>query len=280
MNGVFGILFRDLSLENDIKTIWKKTKIKAGLTLNLINLTSKGQRTDIYKSCMKMWEEYCPSANKISALVALLNKDLSNIRIFADLLNADYKLASIVFALASKNVDILSESYSEISKRLEVNSETAVRVMVEVFWGKFDTFYEFASKSQLFETIDKDMIVDLLNIIKLSIKSRDGSSQSEIPNSQSHLKRLWSKLFDVIEYKSSEESKNIDKDPLFINISNLVNAVWGNTEALDYLQLKIAEYNDKNKGFQNRINRIWTEYQSESKKILQSCFENVFSSHK
>lgn len=95
-------------------------------------MISKSKNT-IYDSCLNIWEQYCSSAQLISALVSLLNKDLTNIRVFADLFNADYKLTSIVFALASKNVGMLSESYNEISKRLEINWDNALKKMVETY---------------------------------------------------------------------------------------------------------------------------------------------------
>ena len=140
INGVFGIIFWDYTLEKEIKTVWKKIKIKSDLALSILNLISDSKNKSIYMSWMKIWDQYCSSAQLISALVSLLNKDLTNMRVFTDLFSVDYRLTSIVFALATKNIQMLSESYNEISKRLEINWENAVKVMVEVFWGKFDSF--------------------------------------------------------------------------------------------------------------------------------------------
>ena len=195
-NGVFGILFCELSLEKEIKTVWKKAKIRSDLTLNILSLISKSKNT-IYDSCLSIWEQYWSSAQLVSNLVSLLNKDLTNVRVFADLFNADYKLTSIVFALASKNVSMLSKSYNEISKRLEINWDNAVKIMVETYWGEFDSLYEFFKKNQHYKNIDKDKIIELLTIINLSMQAKNGLIKSEIPSSLLIFKNLWNKIFEA-----------------------------------------------------------------------------------
>ena len=259
LNGIFGIIENDSSLENDIKTVWKKVKIRSDLTLNLLDLISSDKSKDIYSTWLEIWEKYCSSANLVSALVSLLNNDLSNIRVFADHFKLDNKLVSMLLACASKNINLLEDSFAELSKIIGIDSEKAVKLMLNLYNGKLHTVFELSDKDDDFEITNKQMMFELLTLIKISIHIIDNDYQNEldIPESRTSLKYLLTKLFDVIGYKFTGEGYEVTDDKFSTHICNIIDAVWGINKAEDYLRSAFKKcMKDSNK----KLSSIWYKY--------------------
>ena len=277
LNGIFGIIVNDSTLESDIKTIWKKVKIRSDITLNLLDLISSDKGKDIYNTCLQLWEKYCSSANLVSATVSLLNDDLSNIRVFADHFKIDNRLISMFMACASRNNKLLSNSFAELSKLIGINSEKAVNLMVSLHCGKLSSVFELSDKDDDFWIANKQMMFELLSLIKISIQINDNEYQNQldIPESRVNLKYLLTKLFEVIGYEMNDEDIEITKDKLSMHICNIIDAVWGISKANDYLKLAFKKYV---KNTDRKLNKIWYDFPNKTHKIIQSSLKNVYKS--
>ena len=277
LNGIFGIIVNDSSLETDIKAVWKKVKIRSDLTLNLLDLISSDKSKDIYNTCIELWEKYCSSANLVSAIVSLLNGDLSNVRVFADHFKIDNKLVSMLLAWASKNINLLTDSLADLSKIIGINSEKAANLMINLYCGKLHSVFELSDKDDNFGIANKQMMFELLSLIKISIQISDNEYQNQldIPESRVNLKYLLTKLFEVIGYEMNDEDIEITKDKLSKHICNIIDAVWGIGKANDYLKVAFRKYM---KNADRKLNKIWYDFPNKTHKIIQSSLKNVYKS--
>ena len=58
LNGIFWFIMNDSSLEKDIKTVWKKLKIRSDLTISLLNIVSNDKNKDTFNWWMKLWAQH------------------------------------------------------------------------------------------------------------------------------------------------------------------------------------------------------------------------------
>lgn len=278
INGLFGVIINNPLLENDIKLMCKKVKIKGDLTMNLMKLTASYKMGSIFNAALKIWEQHWSSPKFIAAIVAFFNNDLTNARVFANYFGVDNRLVRIVLALATRRSDLLIGNYERISKILEFESENAVHVMTDIHTGFERCMSEWNFDNNLFTAIDRDVTKGLFVISRFGIKMKGVHNQFDVPVSIiMNLNPIFNKIWLSIGLK---DHKNIPKDvvkeskaKLYSHLNNLIMAVWDDFKGITYFEEQIEAKIQTSK---DKLNKIWTTFPSKTTQILQMSFNKVF----
>ena len=155
VKGLIGIIINNSSLEKDISAICKKVKIRADLTLNLLKMIGNYKKQNVFNPALKLCNQHWSSAKFVAGIVAIFRNDLTNIRVFADYFGVDKKLFLTTLAWASRRPDLLHDNYSKIAKILEIESEDAVKIMVDLHSGSSKWIIKMTQINDAFTTEDK-----------------------------------------------------------------------------------------------------------------------------
>ena len=144
--------------------------------------------------------------------------------------------------------------------------------MIEIYCGKFDSISSLKEKNKIFNLNDPELTLNLLELSFKGMKMKEAHNQFDIPNSTDNLVPILNKLMLVI-FKAEETSSNktdsnkgLNSNKLYRHLDTLVNAVWGDYRAENTI-LKAIQEGLKDKD--NELNSIWTEFQENSRLILQ-----------
>ena len=247
ISGLFAILSKDPNLEKDIRAIWKSLKIKPDLTLNLIDLLWTDKERDRYNPILNIWGDYCSSANVVSTLVSIFKGDLTVVRRLAVTFEVDYHMLSIVLACAWKRIDLLQESYSEISTKLKIKNERAVEIVLEIAWGNIDKVQELENE-EWFKKINISELVEILRLSNNGIKMRQPHKRFEIPDQSNGWRIITDKLKEAfginVNLELSDNNLN-NLDDMNDILCLIVGAVWGSPDDIFYITKKIEELIDQ-----------------------------------
>ena len=277
VSGLFGILAKDPNLEKDIKAISKSLKIKADLALNLVDLMWNEEDRDKYNPLMSICGNYCSTSEIVSAIVAIFKGDLSWVRILSERFEVDQHMLSIVLACASKKYNLLKSSFGELSKKLRINNDSAVEIILEIACGNEDKIMSLEDKKK-FQINDKWLAWNTLKLDKIGRKMRRPHSRFEIPDWSYSCRILLNKLEEVLGLRHSildqEEGKEAKENELREHITKIIHAVWGSTEAIEFIIQHIDNKIAKSKGL---ISDIWSRYPKFKHSILSRSFKKLFS---
>ena len=132
LNGLFGFIVNDPSLEKDMRAVMKKMNLNSNLGLSLVELVTEDTERDKYNAALSICKDYCTASRRVSALVAMFKKDLSNIRIISERLDVDTDIMSAVLACATKRLDLLNENFKILSFKLGINNTFALRSILSI----------------------------------------------------------------------------------------------------------------------------------------------------
>ena len=279
VNGLFGVIINNSTLEKEINALWKKVKIKGDLTLNLLKIMANYKKQNVFNPCMRIWEQYWSSPKLVSGLVSIFKNDLTNIRVFSDYLGVDNKMILLALAWASRRSDLLEGNYEKLAKILEIDSESAVRILIEIHWGYKSWVKKWTQETDLFTTIDKETTKNIFMLNRIGMKMRANHNQFDIPNSISlSLKPI---LLNICTSIGLNPNRNINmktvneiRKTLSNHLSDIMMGVWGDLKAEEFIKSIIDRVRISN----DKLNKIWSNFPNKTTQILQMSFNKVYTS--
>jgi len=132
LNGIFGFIVNDPTLEKDMRAVMKKCNLNSNLGLSLVELITDDTERDKYNAALSICKNYCTAARRVSALVAMFKKDLSNIRVISERLDIDTDIISAVLACATQRLDLLNQNFKVLSRKLGINNTYALKMILSI----------------------------------------------------------------------------------------------------------------------------------------------------
>ena len=223
LNGVFGFIVNDPNLEKDMRTVMKKMNLSPSLGLGLVELVTDDTERDKYNAALSICKNYCTAARRVSALVALFKKDLSNIRVISERLDVDTDLISIILACATKRLDLLHENFKVLSRKLGINNSFALKTILYIGCGDsklVDILKE--KKNKYFHIEDDDLLESIMFLTSEGAKMRDEHTRFDIKDSTHACQSIYDTLknvFGISKSKSDEFvrgaiSRSFDKNKM------------------------------------------------------------------
>ena len=208
LNGVFGFIVNDPNLEKDMRAVMKKMNLNSNLGLSLVELVTDDTQRDKYNAALSICKDYCTAARRVSALVAMFKKDLSNIRVVAERLELDADITSAILACATKRLDLLHENFKVLSLKLGINNTFALKSILSIGCGNTKEIAVLKEKkNKYFYIEDDDLLESIMFLSSEGAKMRDEHTRFDIKDSTYACQSIYSTLKSVF---GISKSKNED----------------------------------------------------------------------
>ena len=228
LNGIFGFIVNDPSLEKDMRAVMKKININSNLGLSLVELITDSNERDKYNAALSICKNYCTAARRVSALVALFKKDLSNIRIISERIDVDTDIMSAVLACATKRLDLLNENFKILSFKLGINNTFAFRSILSIGCGDKKEIENLKEKkNKYFHIQDKDLLDSIMFLTHEGTKMRDEHTRFDIKDSTFACQNIYDslkKVFGITKSRNSETGEGAISD---IAVSKFKSSISG-----------------------------------------------------
>ena len=213
INGVFGFIVNDSTQEKDMRAVMKKVNLNANLGLSLVELVTDSTERDKYNAALNICKKYCTASNRVSALVAMFKKDLSNIRIISEKLDLETDIMSAVLACATKRIDLLKENFKTLSYKLGINNTFALKSILSIACGDKKEIYELKEKKNSnFHIKSVDLLESIMFLTSEGTKMRDEHTRFDIKDSTFACQTLYDafkKVFGITRSKPIEDEEDI-----------------------------------------------------------------------
>ena len=191
----------------------KKVNLNSNLGLSLVELVTDSTERDKYNAALNICKKYCTASRRVSALVAMFKKDLSNIRIISEKLDLDTDMISAVLACATKRIDLLKENFKMLSYKLGINNTHALRSILSIACGKSKEIYNLKEKkNSYFHIKNVDLLESIMFLTSEGTKMRDEHTRFDIKDSTFACQTLYDtfkKVFGIKRGKPIEEEEDI-----------------------------------------------------------------------
>jgi hypothetical protein len=178
---VFGAIVNDPNQEKDMRAVMKKLGLNAELALNLIELVTDDTTRDPYNAALSICKKYCNAPRRVSALIALFKRDLSNIRIISKRLELDPEIMSACLACAVKRIDLLNENFKLLSKKLEINNTRALKSILSITCGQYELIDELKDKkTENFMIVKPELLEAIMFLIHEGTLMKDEHTRFDI----------------------------------------------------------------------------------------------------
>ena len=208
INGVFGFIVNDPSQEKDMRAVMKKVNLNPSLGLSLVELVTDSTERDKYNAALSVCKKYCTASNRVSALVAMFKKDLSNIRVVSEKLDLETDIMSAVLACATQRIDLLKENFKTLSYKLGINNTFALRSILSIACGKTREIHDLKEKKNShFHIKSVDLLESIMFLIREGTKMRDEHTRFDIKDSTFACQTLYDafkKVFGITRSKPIE----------------------------------------------------------------------------
>jgi hypothetical protein len=97
-----------------------------------------------------------------TSLLAMIKGDISMARPISDGLNIEHEMIMPIIAAATGNIEVLSDFYEMFQIKFCLENVNSVRVISEVYNGKFDMIYELADQKSLDFNINDPEITEAM----------------------------------------------------------------------------------------------------------------------
>lgn len=159
LDGVFGILYNDTSLEKEIKDVALLVGMDPYLALDTVELLNK-KNHNVYANAYSICEEWCTNPQIASTIVAMIKGDFSSNQVISDVLGLDVESLTGVLACAKGKVEILGDFYEKLSTQLDIGNHIAIKSIIGIINGQKEDIKEIISKSDQFFNLDKPEVVE------------------------------------------------------------------------------------------------------------------------
>ena len=208
LHGVFGFIVNDPSLEKDMRAVMKKMNLNSNLGLSLVEIITDDTARDKYNAALSICKDYCTAARRVSALVAMFKKDLSNIRIISERLDVDTDTMSAILACATKRLDLLHENFKILSFKLGINNTYALRSILSIACGEKKEIATLKEKkNKYFHIENEELLESIMFLTSEGAKMRDEHTRFDIKDSTFACQSIYDSLksvFGITQAKSDE----------------------------------------------------------------------------
>ena len=213
INGVFGFIVNDPTQEKDMRAVMKKVNLNANLGLSLVELVTDSTERDKYNAALNICKKYCTASRRVSALVAMFKKDLSNIRIISEKLDLEADTISAVLACATKRIDLLKENFKVLSYKLGINNTYALKSILAIACGEKKEIYNLKEKKNAnFNIKSIDLLESIMFLTSEGTKMRDEHTRFDIKDSTFACQTLYDafkKVFGITRSKPIEAEEDM-----------------------------------------------------------------------
>lgn len=225
LNGIFGFIVNDPTLEKDMRAVMKKCNLNANLGLSLVELITDDTQRDKYNAALSICKNYCTAARRVSALVAMFKKDLSNIRVISERLDLDSDIISAVLACATQRLDLLHENFKVLSHKLGINNTFALKMILSIGCGSTKEISALKEKKNKYFHIENDELLEsIMFLTSEGSKMKEEHTRFDIKDSTFACQSIYDALKEVFGITRSKSTPVMaDELPSQDNISGSQN---------------------------------------------------------
>ena len=166
IEGMYGIITKDITMKNEIKTLLKKINLDSTMALNLIRFVSPKSEYDLYNSTYQMCKDYCQNASSISTFLCLFKSKVYNVKVVCESMGIDMKLMSLLLACATNNLQSLDiQKYKLLSDKLRINNQYACEAICNIAGGNEKSMLRILSNDNNSFDNDKVGIIEAIYCI-------------------------------------------------------------------------------------------------------------------
>jgi hypothetical protein len=257
LKGLLAIIQKDTSEENNLKLVFKELGVDSDISLNLLELASSGNKWK-YTASLNIARKMCGNPKLVSAMVAILKKDITYWRLIANALGLNVENFTIMVTLATKRFDLIKDKIPEISKKLSIQNEYALENTLRFLWGDYSNLKETLRGNTQINLENKfDLLEALLTLQKIGKERRQKKIEIDYKTVDQCWEIIHKQLWSVMFPQKEEFAKDIiDNSDVHLENSSLIFDSDGN---------EIQESSDDNEGGE--------EINSTNEKMMNKSFE-------
>jgi hypothetical protein len=220
IKALLAIISKDPTQETSLKLLFNKIKINPKLGLNLLELVSIGGIGKLkFNAALTICKNQCGTPTLVAAMIALMKRDVSNVRIISEALNLDYENTALIVACGNENFGLIKNKLKFLSDKLQIKNVDALENIISLSLGNIEPLEEIMKLDRRF--IRKELFELLLALIDIANQGFSRRRYKKTINFNkifASSKVIATRLVEVFKVKGSENEITTDKLIEYVNL--------------------------------------------------------------
>jgi hypothetical protein len=215
VKALLAIISKDPTQETSLKLLFKKLKINPKLGLNLLELVSIGGNGELkFNAALSICKNQCGNPTLVAAMIALMKRDVSNVRIISEALNLDYENTALIVACGNENFELIKNKLKFLSDELQIMNVDALKNIISLSLGNIEPLREIVKQNPTFLTNKQfKLLLALLNIANQGFWRRRYKKTISFNKIFASVKAIATRLMEVFEIDTKNKKSNINVSP-------------------------------------------------------------------